>query len=106
MHGSGLGAAVGYAVEKVAHARILCALFSCAEVVIHHLIQNAVRNATTTVGDPTKISSTTLCLVSSFICLRNAYKSFAKMVPQTICIYIYIKKMFMYVKKISHLESN
>lgn len=54
MHGSGLGAAVGYAVEKVAHARILCALFSCAEVVIHHLIQNAVRNATTTVGDPTK----------------------------------------------------
>lgn len=31
-----------------------------------------------------KISSTSFCLVSSFICLRNAYTSFAKMVPQTI----------------------
>lgn len=49
MHGSRLGAAVGNVVEKVAHARILCALFSGAEVVIHHLIQNAVRNATATV---------------------------------------------------------
>lgn len=38
MHGSRLGAAVGHVVEKVGHAGILCALFSCAEVVTHHLI--------------------------------------------------------------------
>lgn len=49
MHWVRLIPTVGNAVEEVAHAGILRALLSCAEVVVHHLIYDAVRDAATTI---------------------------------------------------------
>lgn len=49
MHGAGLVPTVGNVVEEVAHAGVLCALLSRAEVVVHHLVYDVVRDATTTV---------------------------------------------------------
>lgn len=49
MHRAGLVSTVGNVVEEVAHAGVLCALLSRAEVVVHHLVYNIVRDAATTV---------------------------------------------------------
>lgn len=49
MHRAGVVSTVGNGVEEVAHARILCALLSCAEVVVHHLVYYIVRYPATTV---------------------------------------------------------
>lgn len=49
MHRVGLVSTIGNVVEEVAHAGILCALLSRAEVVVHHLVYNIVRNAAATV---------------------------------------------------------
>lgn len=49
MHRAGLVSSVGNVVEEVAHAGILCALLSCAEVVIHHLVYDVVRDAATAI---------------------------------------------------------
>lgn len=49
MHGVGLVSTVGNVVEEVAHAGVLRALLSRAEVVVHHLVYNIVRDATATV---------------------------------------------------------
>ena len=54
MHGAGLVPTVGNVVEEVAHAGVLCALLSRAEVVVHHLVHNVVRDAATTVWNPKK----------------------------------------------------
>lgn len=54
MHRAGLVPAVGNGVEQVAHTRILCALLSCAEVVVHHLVYDIVGYATTAVRNPKK----------------------------------------------------
>lgn len=54
MHGAGLVPTVGNVVEEVAHAGVLCALLSRAEVVVHHLVYDVVRDATTTVWNPEK----------------------------------------------------
>lgn len=56
MHGAGLVPAVGNVVEEVAHARILCTLLSGAEVVVHHLVYDVVRDTATTVRDPRQCS--------------------------------------------------
>lgn len=53
MHGAGLVSTVGNVVEEVAHARILCTLLSRAEVVVHHLVYDVVRDTAATVRDPT-----------------------------------------------------
>lgn len=45
MHRVRLIPTVGDVVEEVAHARILCTLLSCAEVVVHHLVYDIVRDA-------------------------------------------------------------
>lgn len=52
MHGPRLRAAVGDVVEKVAHAGVLSTFLSSAEVVVHHLLQDAVRDAAASVGYP------------------------------------------------------
>ena len=52
MHGAWLGAAVGDVVEEGVHARVLGTLLCRAEVVVHHFVYDAVRNAATTVRDP------------------------------------------------------
>lgn len=49
MHRAGLVSTVGDAVEEVAHAGVLCALLSRAEVVVHHFVDNVVRDAAATV---------------------------------------------------------
>lgn len=49
MHGTRLRAAVGDVVEQVAHAGVLSTLLSSAEVVVHHLLQDAVRDAAASV---------------------------------------------------------
>lgn len=49
VHGARLVSTVGNAVEEVAHAGVLCALLSGAEVVVHHLVYDIVRDAATTV---------------------------------------------------------
>lgn len=49
MHRVGLVPTVGNVVEEVAHAGVLCALLSRAEVVVHHLVYNVVRYAAATV---------------------------------------------------------
>lgn len=49
MHGAGLISTVGDVVEQVAHAGVLCALLSRAEVVVHHLVHYVVRDAASTV---------------------------------------------------------
>lgn len=45
MHGAGLGAAVGDVVEEVAHAWVLGTLLGRAEVVVHDLVQDPVRDS-------------------------------------------------------------
>lgn len=52
MHGTRLRTTVGDVVEQVAHTGVLGALLSCAEVVVHHFLQNTVRDASTTVRYP------------------------------------------------------
>ena len=49
MHGVRLIPTVGNVVEEVAHAGVLCALLSRAEVVVHHLVYYIVRYAAATV---------------------------------------------------------
>lgn len=44
MHRVRLIPTVGDVVEEVAHAGILCTLLSCAEVVVHHLVYDIVRD--------------------------------------------------------------
>ena len=52
MHGVGLVSTVGNAVEEVAHAGVLHALLRCAEVVVHHLVDDIVRDSTAAVRNP------------------------------------------------------
>lgn len=54
MHRAGLVSTVGNVVEEVAHAGVLCALLSRAVVVVHHLVNDIVRDATSTVWNPLK----------------------------------------------------
>lgn len=49
VHGVGLVSTVGDAVEQVAHAGILSALLSRAEMVIHHFVYDVVRDSTAAV---------------------------------------------------------
>lgn len=49
VHRAGLVSTVGNVVEEVAHAWVLCTLLSSAEVVVHHLVYNIVRDTTTAV---------------------------------------------------------
>lgn len=58
VHRPRLVSTVGDVVEDVAHARILCALLRCAEVIIHHLVQDVVRDSTSTIRDPSKTNMT------------------------------------------------
>lgn len=52
MHRVRLIPTVGDVVEEVAHAGILCTLLSCAEVVVHHLVYDIVRDTTAAIRDP------------------------------------------------------
>ena len=52
MHRAGLISTVGNVVEEVAHTGVLCTLLCGAEVVVHHLVDYFVRDASSTVRDP------------------------------------------------------
>lgn len=52
MHRVRLIPTVGDVVEEVAHAGILCTLLGCAEVVVHHLVYDIVRDTAAAIRDP------------------------------------------------------
>lgn len=80
MHGVGLVPTVSDVVEQVAHAGVLSAFLSSAEVVIHNFVYNVVRNSTSSVWNPVRgdnhASRISLCVPSPWWDLKLCRSAF------------------------------